>query len=762
MAADPVPDPLPEIRRLLSADGGIPGLPQFWRDACAELAAKLPVEQQRRYLSEHLQPLDAYFRPAAESPGPLRNACEWLSSPTGLSCIYERFCSTSDAERRLFFLYESLDALRYYPLAGVLSVCHIVVPTRPWEDVKDPEFVIALTILGSSLYLCERVRESTALLETYLGLEPGDYKDRDQLRERLEGQEIKEKLPNLNDRGTYLATLAAALHMTTGRGPHQAATLLEAYLRLEQSDYEPRDKLRAKLEGPEIEEKLPDLNNRGNCLRTLAAALYMTTGRGPSEAAALLEAYLRLEPGDYEDSAKLRHKLEGPEIEEKLPDLNNRGVCLQTLAAALHQTTGRGPGEAVTLLEAYLVLEPGDYQYLDQLREQLKGHEIKEKLPSSNTRGNCLQTLAAALHMTTDRGPGHAAALLEAYLGLEPGDYQYLDQLREKLNDHEIKEKLSSPNTHGISLATLAAALHMTTDRGPGHATKLLETYLGLEPVDYQDRDQLRVKLEGHEIKEKLSNPDNRSIYLRTLADSLRLTADRGPGKAATLLVAYVRPSLSQIADSSDLQGVAPSNRLELVAAYCDCINGTDPQVLEIGRAVVEYIQSIRDRELPTYQHRADFLENAGKLWPALHRLARERIDHERKQRNTGSAEALELELALWAEQFQNRLLVERLFDDSLLASGREPGSDGASLLVDWKPWRPISEAGGPDEAGGRSPGGNEEQSDHDRLCYGTVATERRAGGQRRRMAGHALSREELLPAGVRLDDLVPLHPRLV
>ncbi len=87
-----------------------------------------------------------------------------------------------------------------------------------------------------------------------------------------------------------------------GRGSEQAALLLESYVGLEAGDYGNVEQLSRKLREAQQERGALaglEANNRANFLRTLADALRSVPGRGSEEAALLLESYLEVPIAEF-------------------------------------------------------------------------------------------------------------------------------------------------------------------------------------------------------------------------------------------------------------------------------------------------------------------------------------------------------------------------------------------------------------------------------------------------------------------------------
>ena len=99
-----------------------------------------------------------------------------------------------------------------------------------------------------------------------------------------------------------------------------------------------------------------------------------------------------------------------------------------------------------------------------------------------------------------------------------------------------------------------------------------------------------------------------------------------------------------------------------------------------VGDALVCHIATFRDSDLRSFQDRKEFIEHARKAWPVLQRLALLRINDAQLAGKEEVAKDLERKLLLWAEQFENRILLEEL-----RLTGERAGDDGAELGETWE-----------------------------------------------------------------------------
>jgi hypothetical protein len=235
-----------------------------------------------------------------------------------------------------------------------------------------------------------------------------------------------------------------------------------------------------------------------------------------------------------------------------------------------------------------------------------------------------------------------------------------------------------TPNNRATFLKTLADRLGFVAGRS-GHGVMLLESHLGLEPGHYASHASLRLALQQSGLDQL--EPNNRANFLKTLADGLRSVDARKP-HAVLLLETYLNAPVSQFVTA--LADLTVTNRLGFVQAWLRAIEPDHEQAIAVCYAVVHYVRTVRDRDLPTYDQKRDFLDQAQRIWPDLRRVGLARAEQVRATGDHKRANDLEQHVLSWAEQFVNRLLTERLVH----LAGRL-GTDGSSLPAEWwsRPW---------------------------------------------------------------------------
>lgn len=276
-------------------------------------------------------------------------------------------------------------------------------------------------------------------------------------------------------------------------------------------------------------------------IELLAEVNRLALANKAEEALALLEEKAGLGEEDYRAPQRLREKL-NPWLEQ-LPD-----IFAATYVSVLVGTLGmvRRHRNGLLVLEAYLELEPNDYRSVEHLalklrtrlgglQEDLQFSILFVHIGSLNILGRVSEAMALLrsdlelwpesqqapvelvqlfeaklLQRLRNLMPDTAAAYLnlaamsldelgvgndgvralESYLNLEPSDYESVERLRYKLQPW--LESLQSPIAGVMSLVALAARLERAGDGAK--CLSLLEWFIGIQRTDYQHVDELARK----------------------------------------------------------------------------------------------------------------------------------------------------------------------------------------------------------------------------------------------------------------------------
>lgn len=167
-----------------------------------------------------------------------------------------------------------------------------------------------------------------------------------------------------------------------------------------------------------------------------------------------------------------------------------------------------------------------------------------------------------------------------------------------------------------------------------------------------------------------------------------RVDADR----CARMLESWLEVPFHRFAAASPLQLMPPVTRLHVVEKWLRAVGPAHPDSLRTCEAVVEYVRTVRDSQLRSYQERQEFLRRVRSIWRCLQAIGLVFADAARRENRGVEAAELDLRLLAWAEQFENRLLLDRMQETHGVI-----GVDGASLLAGWRPghW-PLSRFGKP------------------------------------------------------------------
>jgi hypothetical protein len=315
---------------------------------------------------------------------------------------------------------------------------------------------VSRCLLAEALRQLGRPGHAAALLEEWLGLEAA-WGQPDRIATRLQ-----ERLRCLEpaEAAALLATMALSLNAVTREG--HVVALLETWLGLGAAVWQDGDArarhLHERLRGVAAEMVAVLLDTMADSLRV--------SGR-PAHAVALLESWLGLGADSWEDAdalaARLRERLRGVHGDRATG-------LLATLADSLG-IVGRTP-QSVALLQGWLGLGPADGTAAD-LGQRLRGL-------SPDRASTLLRTLARSLGVER-RGPA-ALALLEGWLGLNSAAWQDPGALATRL-----RERLDAlPPADASALVTTLADVLRWENR-PGHAVALVEAWLGIGPAAWQD-----------------------------------------------------------------------------------------------------------------------------------------------------------------------------------------------------------------------------------------------------------------------------------
>lgn len=491
------------------------------------------------------------------------------------------------------------------------------------------------------------------VLEGWMGLSPADYLHRDTLGFVL-GHSRLRQIPDQETCASLVRTLASALQVVEGRGNPHAVALLEAWVGLSLQDYESHAALASALQSGPLN-AIEDLGSRVLLLTALADALLCVDGRSAPHAAMVLEVSLGFSLEDYVDRTKLTTALQHSPL-QTVTKADTWANILVSLADALRFVENRGFRHAALVLEVWLGLGEEMYEIPEALRKTLADSPLSEGVSLVN-QVNVLITLAEILKFIEARGTSHGGALLEAFLEISPTDYQDGETIAEALKRSPLG-KIDHAGTWANVLVALAGALRHQDGR-TNHAVTLLETWLGLEPTHYEDQATLATALKRSPLN-RIPDSLTRINVIAELANSLSARGQDRPS-ATTLLEVWLGVPFSFFADAPCLEGISSIDRLHLVQAWLRSAGSHHPDAIATCRAVVDYFRSTRDTVMGSFLHRHEFFNRVRSIWSNVRSTVLARADLARQAQQHEEAEKLERQLLGWAEQYENRLLLERI-----------------------------------------------------------------------------------------------------
>jgi hypothetical protein len=564
------------------------------------------------------------------------------------------------------------------------------------------------------------------VLEAWLGLPVSAYDSKEELRVAL-GSSVLREVGSCDAQAVLLTSLSSALRMIPGRGDH-AARLLEAWIGVSVAAFRSKEDLisalgRSRLADVEIDHQIDFLTG-------LVQALRFVNQRRLASAPVLLEAWERwlgINNDDYSSDVRLQDSLKKSKLSRAISQLCT-AECLASLAACLVGTRHRGASQAVRLLETWLGLTATDFDHLNVLSRRLKESPFAA-VSSPFTQISYLTTLAGALRLLSERGPAHAARLLEAWIGVDPTDYDSVDRLREKLHSSPLG-CVEDATTQSKMIGCLADALRYVQARGPADAAMLVDAWLGIDVEMYDSQEAISDALANSPLSRVLLDV-NIGGFLAPFAGALRVLPDRGPAQAAYVLGAWLRipmdsyssdislreavdgspirqvgckivevnllvnlsralsliddsgreyaarllevwldvPIEGFVHDSSPLANVEPGTCLLFIHTWLEIVGHEHPRALSASEATMRFVHAVCDRDLSSPGLRREFLWRIGALWPRVRGVLLARIEKARQWCNGQDSNGrgvleLERQLLSWAEDFENRRLLERLLDE--------------------------------------------------------------------------------------------------
>lgn len=421
---------------------------------------------------------------------------------------------------------------------------------------------------------------AAALLESWLGLDVNDFRDRETLFDALAACPLKDGCHS-RTQANVLKSLSDSLVRVEGRGANHAAMLLESWLGLEPSHFKDNDLLRTALAASALKH-VGDNMTCLNILRSLSGSLAYLEGRGARDAAMLLETWLELEPEDFRDRGRLADALAASPL-KTVHHSTTWGNLLCSLSDVLQFVPGRGARERVILLEGWLGLQPEHYRDQETLRGILDLSPLR-KIGNAQTCANVLSSLSNALAICDKRGDRDAVMLLETWFGLKPEDYRDGENLRKAMASSSLSN-VEDTATRAITIERLSSHLLFSEGRGPRHAALLLESWLGLGPHDFSDSETLRKALAASPLS-YVGDPNIWADVLASLSGILVCLDGRGPRDATLLLESWLGLTLGSYHDRSTLRDellAGPLNGIESRGSQASVLVSLSSALCQMG-----------------------------------------------------------------------------------------------------------------------------------------------------------------------------------
>lgn len=524
------------------------------------------------------------------------------------------------------------------------------------------------------------------LLEGFLTIESSDYDDAELLKTKLWGNNSPLSDPHFtpSEIAEYIRKLSNELRIAPSGGCERSVKLLEAVIGVSAEDYQSHESLAAALKAHGSAWSKFRSNDQAGLIRVLSSALRNLRHRGQGHSARLLEVFLGLEPDDYRDFEQMHAALD--RIQPLLKTLalstaDDASMLLQTLARSLSYIADRGPRDAALLLQAHLKLSPEDLDSTESAMAVLAREDNPLRNQLACNVAIYLGTVAESLSRLNLNE--EAATLVEAYLRLSPTHYQGgHNTLKAVLFRPEspLADRAMTPNAALNLVLTLAQALHYQPNRGPRESALLIECMLGIDPADYRDLVRLHSRFWNDDLRVMMFlDQNNATSTLMYLVNSLVNIPEREADGRALLEVITGGNILSYLAEleSGELHLV---NAMSMVALWIATSDPSAPETVIAFERVVQLVHNVRDEQLPSLEMVQDFLHHAQEVWRWIRQQMLTRIATNREAGDLANTAAEELKLLAWGEQFENRMLFERL----LIHAAH--GSDGATHLSGWDP----------------------------------------------------------------------------
>jgi hypothetical protein len=548
------------------------------------------------------------------------------------------------------------------------------LPASPLQQIDEPQVEAELMFVWVGALLKDQERgwpHARAVLEAWLGIEPDDYADRARLAGRLAASRPLQRLRQKE----MLGTCAMALGMLTNvlkqrprggfanlapellRGETippdygKAAMVWEAWLGIERVVYDDRRQLAEALARSPLA-RVGNPHVVGLILDSLAGALLHDVSRKKAHSVALLERWLGLDAETYANPEAVAGALGRlPNEEPGLP-----AELMRTLADALYSLEARPPEQLNVLLKTWMrIPDTLDGSSPEAARRALQSGPLGPVL-NSDSAAHLLWLLADSLCGQGEAGASQAAALLGAWLGISPGDYD--DQAR--LDEALRRTPLDGPSAELITWLGVvrSLALALSESRGPQPAVALVEAWRRLP-------------------RPSLPSIPVEAIKRMFLALHLDNVKGRSKGSARRFLEAWLGVTLPE--ESKGCPFVMQTFPLVL---WLEKVGAHHLEAIPTCELLARFLRDMRETYCAEdFQRRQCILHGARPLGDFLQSIGLARAAAERRAGRAAEATALEQRVLVWAEQFENRRLLDQFLEQYGRTDAREPAS-----LAGWQP----------------------------------------------------------------------------
>ena len=390
----------------------------------------------------------------------------------------------------------------------------------------------------------------------------------------------------------------------------------------------------------------------------------------------LHEAYLEVRETDYGDFFRLDAALSASSRLIKL-DANNATILITTLAENLHHAQSiPGPEYSLKLINAYLGVDliEDDWSRLAGSRRWQETHPDNQ---GSLLHVWCRSLMRVAPHYA-EKVLTFVAEFLNAGHPADPLFQQTLHAIgmRTDGNIDDVTFEL----LYLTAEALLLQAFQRKSADLARSAERVLLAIVGLEPSDEVASESNLCNLLARRLESSPFNQHRKYAYLQKLA---LCTSVRSDQLAMQIVEAAFWPNrITEFAVHSD--GADWHNVISLIVTWLWLAQVDDEPALSVCQSALEFVIHLRDDVMPTLHLRHELVQTCYRMWAEIERLILGRVDFETEAELADSEriESLYKKLHEWYEQFNNRMIVERL----LLEPHRQP-SQAASNLIDWQPF---------------------------------------------------------------------------